>query len=155
MGKEYKRVKNAYRQWYEKGRLDLDVDGVKITGWNLAYMSNMTVHKDKKFKHVQQLVKKYISKYNIPADLESTLLELQNAYMTDFRNLDQYPLNKRFDYNIYDYIINDVELLNQPTAYRFEWNWDKNESWFQKYEKMFYQRRVPYTKTNVLPVHDK
>ena len=153
-GEQRNTVQKAFENWYDCGKIrNLDVGGVEIHGWNLFFMTSMDIHHSNKYQYTIDFISKFIKRYNLESEIESDLLTLQKNIMVDLRNIEQYPKKIKLNYNLYEYIINNHALTREPTEYQFNWTWPKDDSWYAKLERVFYQRRVFYSKTQTSKIH--
>ncbi|NDG80132.1 MAG: hypothetical protein EBX47_12065, partial [Synechococcaceae bacterium WB8_1B_057] len=99
---------------------------IELNGSNLPYRTIIKIHAEDKIDHIYNILKKYMEQFDIEQSILSDLIELQTTYMIKYENIDQYPIIKTFNYNIYDYITSNSNLNNIPINYQFEFNEDKS-----------------------------
>lgn len=149
-----KDVETYWHRWYERGKIgDEDIGGVEIHGWNLFYITGMDIHYSNRYQHMVTFLDNFIKQYNLPSDVHQDLMDTQSALMVDLNNLDQYPKEIKTQHNIYDYVIKGDSLEKSPTNYKVDWTWKKDETFFTKLERVFYQRRSSYSKTQITKIH--
>jgi len=145
-------IRRVYDHWTLYGEIkDVDVAGVQIHGWNLLYMTAMKLQYEKKKDYICNLVEKHIRSLdlNLEEDILDELLTMQQTYLIDINKGEQYPLQKTFNYNFYDYLISDVDFEKQKNTLEFYWESSKKESMYTKIERIFFQRRTGYTKAAI------
>jgi len=124
---EIAEMQHYFKKWFKDGSLDHPLlYGIELNGSNLPYRTIIKIHAEDKIDHIYNILKKYMEQFDIEQSILSDLIELQTTYMIKYENIDQYPIIKTFNYNIYDYITSNSNLNNIPINYQFEFNEDKS-----------------------------
>ena len=71
-------------------------------------------------------------------NLNNDLLKLQRLYVRDLDH--EYPFKAKFNYNWFEYIINDTELTNKPFLMEFDVI-DKVKDLNEYRENLYYKKR--------------
>lgn len=153
--KEQEEVREYYRNWMTSGQINHPNIGIEIHGWNLIHRSILNLHVEKQYNRVFDLLEEFMSRYNMPPALLSSLMRFQRRYLVAYEEMATYPENLELDYNIWEYLTFDHELEQKPTTYRLEFPEDKTMS-FPKFLELFYfARRRNFGKTTVERLDDE
>lgn len=146
---EQEQVREYYRNWMTTGRINHPKIGIEIHGWNLIHRTILNLHTEKKYNHVFDLLERFMSRYNLPIDLLNSIMQFQRRYLVAYDAMLTYPDNIKLDYNIWEYLTFNHDLVQRPTTYRLEFPEDKTMS-FQRFLELFYfARRRNFGKATV------
>ena len=146
---EQEQVREYYRNWMTTGRINHPKIGIEIHGWNLIHRTILNLHTEKKYNHVFDLLERFMSRYNLPIDLLNSIMQFQRRYLVAYDAMLTYPDNIELDYNIWEYLTFNHDLVQRPTTYRLEFPEDKTMS-FQRFLELFYfARRRNFGKATV------
>ena len=117
IGKEYLKTKITIEKILKKE--NLWGRSVKATGnfhWEFdeATSINIALNRDEFFGNV----KDFLSQFNLNKNIENDIIEFQSSIIKNpFEN---YPMKKKFDYNIKEVVFNNKSLKNSGYTYKFD-----------------------------------
>jgi len=132
--KEMNLIKNEARHYFTKGYFK----NLNIPAQRLIYSSQFNMHKnsDKVWKELDEFFNQY--------QLDGDLLRLQKSYIRDLKS--KYPYKLKFDFNWFEYIINDTELINKPFIMEFD-VMDEVRTKLDYRENLYYKKRQGWGNT--------
>jgi hypothetical protein len=147
--KEIQEISESYNCWFTTGRLNLSpIGGLKQSYMTLGLAAVLRIIVQNKFKHVQQLIHNYLKTLSIHNKLINQLVAYQFDSIIDPYRLDQYPMNKSYDYSFYDFVIYDEDLF-EPVAYTFEYAYGKQIVLDDYCARLWYDRKRNFGRAQV------
>lgn len=154
--KEMNEVRQYYTNWMTDGEIrHPNIGGIEIHGWNLIHRSILNLHVEKQYNNLFSLLEKFMSKYNLPVDLLAATMKFQRRYFVEYDQINTYPEQIELDYNIWEYLTFDQDLVKMPTAYKLDFPEDKNMSFPRFLELFYFARRRNFGKTTVERIFDE
>jgi hypothetical protein len=138
--REQEEVREYYRNWMTTGRINHPDIGIEIHGWNLIHRTILNMHVEKQYNGIFDMLERFMARYNLPADLLSSIMRFQRRYLVAYDAMNTYPENLELDYNIWEYLSFDHDMVHAPTTYQLEFPEDKTMS-FSKFLELFYFAR--------------
>lgn len=147
---------NRLDSWISQGRLNYRVHGVKLNGWNLPWFALMKIHHDPMQKHhVQNLLSRYMVRYNLDADVYADLSRLQHSRLIDMHQRDRYPRTEKFDFNLHDCVVLNAPLQRGNYVLEFVFP-ERNDMTDQEFlERLYFTRRRRFGKTWINTIFGK
>ena len=138
--REQEEVREYYRSWMTTGKINHPNIGIEIHGWNLIHRTILNMHVEKQYNGIFDMLERFMARYNLPADLLNSIMRFQRRYLVAYDAMNTYPENLELDYNIWEYLSFDHDLVHAPTVYQLEFPEDKTMS-FPKFLELFYFAR--------------
>lgn len=153
---EQQEMQQYYTKWFTTGVISHpDLAGMRIKGINLAHRTLLKIHIDNKYDHVYNLLETFMQRYNIDQDLISDLILLQQNYLVVHDKIDRYPLNLSLKHNVYEYIVFGQDLERRSTQHILEFTEDKDITFQNFIEKLYFARRGNFGKATIRVVDEK
>ena len=148
LGSEIIRIADHYSKWTENGRIDhIPIQGMEIHGWNLIHSTVINLHSENKHGHIFNVIHDFLKQnFNLDQELLNELITLQSNYLIDYNDIQSYPKNLNFKYNIPGYV-QGISDLNEPSTYEFDFPEDKHQSLQRFCEQIFFARRRNFGKS--------
>jgi hypothetical protein len=147
--KEQEQVREYYRNWMTQGQINHPNIGIEIHGWNLIHRTILNLHAEKQYDRVFDLLENFMARYNLPADLLNSIMRFQRRYLVAYDAMHTYPEELTLDYNLWEYLSFDHDLVKESTTYRLEFPEDKTMSFAKFLELFYFARRRNFGKTTV------
>jgi radical SAM superfamily enzyme YgiQ (UPF0313 family) len=147
--KEEQEARMYFNNWMMTGRINHPKIGVEIHGWNIIHRTSMNMHQENQVEQLYDHLEKFLERYNLPLDLLASLMKLQRSYYIKYDDRNQYPMNLKFDYNIWEYLSFGKPLEKVPTVYRLDFPEDKTMSFNRFLELFYFARRRNFGKATV------
>jgi hypothetical protein len=138
--REQEEVREYYRSWMTTGKINHPNIGIEIHGWNLIHRTILNMHVEKQYNGIFDMLERFMARYNLPVDLLNSIMRFQRRYLVAYDAMSTYPENLELDYNIWEYLSFDHDLVHAPTVYQLEFPEDKTMS-FPKFLELFYFAR--------------
>ena len=152
---EQDQVRQYYHNWMTTGRIKHPSIGIEIHGWNLIHRTVLNIHMEQQYNSVFDMLEQFMSRYNLPADLLADAMKFQRRYFVAYDAMHTYPEDLTLNYNIWEYLSFDHELVKAPATYTLEFPEDKTMSFERFLELFYFARRRNFGKTTVERVGDK
>ena len=146
---EQEQVREYYRNWMTHGQINHPNIGIEIHGWNLIHRTILNLHAEKQYNRVFNLLENFMVRYNLPADLLNSIMRFQRRYLVAYDAMNTYPEELTLDYNLWEYLSFDHDLVQESTTYRLEFPEDKTMSFAKFLELFYFARRRNFGKTTV------
>jgi hypothetical protein len=105
--------------------------------------------------HVFDLVKQYVKdNYDLPTNLYTELMDFQKNLIVNFERQNQYPMYTTYNYNFYQYIIQDDAELHQITDMKFYNRNQVQDNMHHYIQKLMYNRRAYFGTADVINTQD-
>lgn len=150
---EIQRLNDWLHYWISKGKVDRSLYGVRISGWNLPYITLIELHQHPDLKqHLYTLLAEFVERFQLDAHLEHDLTRLQQSRVIDMRQRQHYPRQAQFDFNLHDVIVlaKPLEATSSILEFRFPERADMPDEEFLS--RIYFSRRRRFGKTWVSDV---
>jgi radical SAM superfamily enzyme YgiQ (UPF0313 family) len=148
--KEQQEVLGYQHNWLHHGKIQHpDIGGIQISGWNLIHRTVQNIQVQNLHDHVFDLLEGFMSKYNLPKDIQNDLNTLQRTYVIKYKNLRKYPMTVNLQHNIWEYINHPVDLSQENFIYYVEFPEDKFMSLQRFLDAYYYHRRRNFGKAQI------
>ena len=127
-------IKDEAKHYFTKGYFK----NLNIPAQRLIYSSQFNMHKNS--ERVWEELNGFFNQYQLDEDL----LKLQKSYVRDLKS--EYPYKLKFDFNWFEYIINDTELINKPFIMEFD-VMDEVKTKSEYRENLYYKKRQSWGNT--------
>ena len=127
-------IKDEAKHYFTKGYFK----NLNIPAQRLIYSSQFNMHKNS--EKVWEELNGFFNQYQLDGDL----LKLQKSYVRDLKS--EYPYKLKFDFNWFEYIINDTELINKPFIMEFD-VMDEVKTKSEYRENLYYKKRQSWGNT--------
>ena len=128
LNNEYQEVKLYYSKWITDGMIDHPgINNINIFGWNIAMTTRMKLYAENKFNNIFKLIRGFIAQFNKDNELLDELVLLQQLKISDFYRISEYPIYKKFKYNIFGYTLYNEDLYT-PTLLQVNYPEDENSN---------------------------
>jgi len=139
---EENEMRAYFHYWFNNGQIDHPpINGIDIHGSNLIYRTVLNLHANKQYTHVYKLLHSFMQQFNIPTDLLEELFVFQQNYFIPHDQIRQYPQKIELNWNIFEYISMDQDLVFEKILYNFEFPEDNTMSLESFLEKIYFSRR--------------
>lgn len=147
---EFEETRFYQREWMTKGQANHpDIGSVSILGWNLQYRTVINIHRHNRYDQVFDLIKTFISKYELDQKLVDELILFQNLSVIRHSRLAQYPLRENFNYSFLEFLLDD-KALYEPCAYDFIYP-ERTDLDLERFsETVYYGRRRNFGKSFIV-----
>lgn len=149
MQKEEREARQYFSNWMTTGKINHPKIGVEIHGWNIIHRTSMNMHAENMVEEMYNWLEQFLQRYNLEPDLLSSLMKMQRAYYIRYEDRHAYPQNVTLDYNIWEFLSFNRELVKQPSAYRMDFPEDKTMSFNRFLELFYFARRRNFGKATV------
>jgi len=147
---EFEETRFYQREWMTKGQANHpDIGSVSILGWNLQYRTVINIHRYDRYDQVFDLIKTFISRYDLDQKLIDELILFQNLSVIRHSRLKQYPLRENFNYSFLEFLIDD-KALHEPCAYDFIYPERQDLDLERFSETVYYGRRRNFGKSFIV-----
>lgn len=147
--KEQSEVSTYLHNWMSDGRINHPNVGMEIHGWNLIHRSILNLHVEKQYDGVFDLLERFMQRFDLPRDIFQSLMQFQRQYLVVYDKINTYPMVTISDYNIWEYIAFEHDLIKQPTRYLIDFPENKNMSFSKFLELIYFARRRNFGKITV------
>ena len=147
--KEEAEARQYFSNWMLNGKIDHPKIGVEIHGWNIIHRTSMNMHQENKVEELYNFLEKFLERYNLPADLLSSLMRLQRNYYIKYQDRHNYPMTLELDYNVWEYLSFNKPLTKTTTQYCLDFPEDKTMSFHRFLELFYFGRRRNFGKATV------
>jgi hypothetical protein len=152
--REQEEVREYYRGWMTTGKINHPSIGIEIHGWNLIHRTILNMHVEKQYNGIFDMLERFMARYDLPADLLDSIMRFQRRYLVAYDAMNTYPENLELDYNIWEYLSFDHDLVHAPTTYQLEFPEDKTMSFSKFLELFYFARRRNFGKAMVERIGD-
>ena len=124
------------------------ISNIRIHGWNLIYRTIINLHVNNLKSHIISVLDRFLDRYNLDNLLKLNLIKLQDHYIIDYPEINSYPKQVKFDFDIYNYIIDDG-VLHRSVTIQFNFPERKNMRFEKFLELLYYSRRRNFGKSQI------
>jgi hypothetical protein len=145
---EREKVRHYYRNWMTDGEINHpNISNIEIHGWNIIHRTTLTMHRDRKYDYVFDLISQFINQeFDLKDDCMEQLLLFQKNYIINYDKINQFPYTLDFDYDFLGYILDDTPLENS-VKYNFEFHESHDISLDRFLENIYFGRKRNFGKT--------
>lgn len=147
--KEQDQVRQYYTNWMTSGKIEHPNIGIEIHGWNLIHRSIINMHVEKQYESIFDMLEKFMARFNLPPTLLASAMKFQRNYLVAYEARNQYPMNVELDYNIWEFLSFNQDLVEAPVSYHLEFPEDKTMSFPRFLELFYFARRRNFGKATV------
>ena len=151
---EQEQVRMYYTNWMTRGKIDHPDIGIEIHGWNLIHRTILNMHLEKQYSNIFDVLERFMTRYDLPKNLLDNIMKFQRRYLVAYDAMNTYPEDMKLDYNIWEYLTFDHDLVEEPSVYRLEFPEDKTMSFARFLELFYFARRRNFGKAMVETVND-
>jgi len=151
---EQEQVRMYYTNWMTRGKIDHPDIGIEIHGWNLIHRTILNMHLEKQYSNIFDVLERFMARYDLPKNLLDNIMKFQRRYLVAYDAMNTYPEDMKLDYNIWEYLTFDHNLVEEPSVYRLEFPEDKTMSFARFLELFYFARRRNFGKAMVETVND-
>jgi tRNA A37 methylthiotransferase MiaB len=149
MQKEEREARQYFSNWMTTGKINHPKIGVEIHGWNIIHRTSMNMHAENKVEEMYDWLEKFLLRYDLEPELLQSLMKMQRAYYICYENRNNYPMNVKLDYNIWEFLSFNRDLVRAPSEYRMDFPEDKTMSFNRFLELFYFARRRNFGKATV------
>lgn len=149
MQKEEREARQYFSNWMTTGLINHPKIGVEIHGWNIIHRTSMNMHAENKVEEMYDWLEKFLERYNLEPELLQSLMKMQRAYYIRYEDRHNYPMNVKLDYNIWEFLSFNKDLVKSPSVYRMDFPEDKTMSFNRFLELFYFARRRNFGKATV------
>jgi hypothetical protein len=151
---EQEQVRMYYTNWMTRGKIDHPDIGIEIHGWNLIHRTILNMHLEKQYSNIFDVLERFMARYDFPKNLLDNIMKFQRRYLVAYDAMNTYPEDMKLDYNIWEFLTFDHDLVEEPSVYRLEFPEDKTMSFARFLELFYFARRRNFGKAMVETVND-
>jgi len=151
---EQEQVRMYYTNWMTRGKIDHPDIGIEIHGWNLIHRTILNMHLEKQYSNIFDVLERFMARYDLPKNLLDNIMKFQRRYLVAYDAMNTYPEDMKLDYNIWEFLTFDHDLVEEPSVYRLEFPEDKTMSFARFLELFYFARRRNFGKAMVETVND-
>jgi tRNA A37 methylthiotransferase MiaB len=155
MQKEEREARQYFSNWMTTGKINHPKIGVEIHGWNIIHRTSMNMHAENQVEAMYDWLEQFLQRYNLEPELLNSLMKMQRAYYICYEDRHNYPMNVKLDYNIWEFLSFNRDLVKRPSEYRMDFPEDKTMSFNRFLELFYFARRRNFGKATVDLVNTK
>ena len=149
MQKEEREARQYFSNWMTTGKINHPKIGVEIHGWNIIHRTSMNMHAENMVERMYDWLEQFLQRYDLEPELLESLMKMQRAYYIRYEDRHSYPMNVTLDYNIWEFLSFNRELIKAPSVYRMDFPEDKTMSFNRFLELFYFARRRNFGKATV------
>lgn len=134
---------NMLTDWFDNGRATVPNElNLKTYGNSIIFYTRQLLHAiPERRNDWYAFLDRYIKKYNFDDSLHAELVRLQKEQLIDIKKRDQYPVQSNYQYNLWQYIMKDVDQLDMGT-HNLEYYFPEKPMEEKEYiERLFWNRK--------------
>lgn len=146
---EFAFTKELANIWLSKGEINSILLGsLSLNGLNFVQRLTMRIRLEQRVMYTLMKIRNFIDlHFNIEKDLIEDLFSIQENSIITFDNLDHYPLEQSYQFDIIGYL--QGSTLNKPHIYRFEQPEKRTMSEQMFYEYLYFGRKRNFGKARI------
>jgi hypothetical protein len=113
------------------------------------------MHAENQVEAMYDWLEQFLQRYNLEPELLNSLMKMQRAYYIRYEDRHNYPMNVKLDYNIWEFLSFNRDLVKRPSEYRMDFPEDKTMSFNRFLELFYFARRRNFGKATVDLVNTK
>lgn len=152
--KEEAEARKYFSNWMTTGKIDHPNIGIEIHGWNIIHRTSINMHSENKIDELYNFMERFLERYNLPENLVASLMKLQRAYYIKYPERNNYPMDLKLDYNIWEFLSFDRPLEQCESHYHLDFPEDKTMSLHRFLELFYFARRRNFGKATVDVIND-
>jgi hypothetical protein len=131
------------------GKIDYCVNNnINIHGWNLIHSTLINLQHANQFDNLYSFLHKFILEFDLEESVAQDLIQFQQNYVINYNDISNYPKIVDTKYNFLDYIKEETVLL-APVRYQFDYVENKELTFQQYCEHLFFSRRKNFGKASI------
>lgn len=149
LDQERTKVSEHYTDWMNNGKIDYCVNNnINIHGWNLIHSTLINLQHANQFDNLYSFLHKFILEFDLEESVAQDLIQFQQNYVINYNDISNYPKIVDTKYNFLDYIKEETVLL-APVRYQFDYVENKELTFQQYCEHLFFSRRKNFGKASI------
>ena len=149
LDQERNKVSKHYTDWMNNGKIDYCVNNnINIHGWNLIHSTLINLQHSNQFDDLYSFLHKFILEFDLEESVAQDLIQFQQNYVINYNDISNYPKIVDTKYNFLDYIKEETVLL-APVRYQFDYVENKELTFQQYCEHLFFSRRKNFGKASI------
>lgn len=146
LDQERNKVSKHYTDWMNNGKIDYCVNNnINIHGWNLIHSTLINLQHSNQFDNLYSFLHKFILEFDLEESVAQDLIQFQKNYVINYNDILSYPKIVNTKYNFLGYIKEGTVLLD-PSQYQFDYVENKELTFQQYCEHLFFSRRKNFGK---------
>jgi radical SAM superfamily enzyme YgiQ (UPF0313 family) len=146
LDQERNKVSKHYTDWMNNGKIDYCVNNnINIHGWNLIHSTLINLQHSNQFDDLYSFLHKFILEFDLEESVAQDLIQFQKNYVINYNDILSYPKIVNTKYNFLGYIKEGTVLLD-PSQYQFDYVENKELTFQQYCEHLFFSRRKNFGK---------
>ena len=146
LDQERNKVSKHYTDWMNNGKIDYCVNNnINIHGWNLIHSTLINLQHSNQFDNLYSFLHKFILEFDLEDSVAQDLIQFQKNYVINYNDILSYPKIVNTKYNFLGYIKEGTVLLD-PSQYQFDYVENKELTFQQYCEHLFFSRRKNFGK---------
>lgn len=146
LDQERNKVSKHYTDWMNNGKIDYCVNNnINIHGWNLIHSTLINLQHANQFDNLYSFLHKFILEFDLEESVAQDLIQFQKNYVINYNDILSYPKIVNTKYNFLGYIKEGTVLLD-PSQYQFDYVENKELTFQQYCEHLFFSRRKNFGK---------
>jgi radical SAM superfamily enzyme YgiQ (UPF0313 family) len=146
LDQERNKVSKHYTDWMNNGKIDYCVNNnINIHGWNLIHSTLINLQHSNQFDNLYSFLHKFILEFDLEESVAQDLIQFQKNYVVNYNDILSYPKIVNTKYNFLGYIKEGTVLLD-PSQYQFDYVENKELTFQQYCEHLFFSRRKNFGK---------
>lgn len=146
LDQERNKVSKHYTDWMNNGKIDYCVNNnINIHGWNLIHSTLINLQHSNQFDNLYSFLHKFILEFDLEESVAQDLIQFQKNYVINYNDIMSYPKIVNTKYNFLGYIKEGTVLLD-PSQYQFDYAENKELTFQQYCEHLFFSRRKNFGK---------
>jgi radical SAM superfamily enzyme YgiQ (UPF0313 family) len=147
LDQERNKVSKHYTDWMNNGKIDYCVNNnINIHGWNLIHSTLINLQHSNQFDNLYSFLHKFILEFDLEESVAQDLIQFQKNYVINYNDILSYPKIVNTKYNFLGYIKEGTVLLD-PSQYQFDYVENKELTFQQYCEHLFFSRRKNFGKS--------
>ena len=147
---QFEATRKLYEDWIDHGRVNVQVGGISVPGWNLHNRMTLVLHAEHKINQTYDLIYQFIcAEFNV--ECADQLVVFQRFAIVDHATLPKFPRRQQFDWDFWGYLVHGSDI-NQAVCYEFDTAEDKTMSAKMFLENFYFGRKRNFGKTNITRV---
>jgi radical SAM superfamily enzyme YgiQ (UPF0313 family) len=147
LDQERNKVSKHYTDWMNNGKIDYCVNNnINIHGWNLIHSTLINLQHSNQFDNLYSFLHKFILEFDLEESVAQDLIQFQKNYVVNYNDILSYPKIVNTKYNFLGYIKEGTVLLD-PSQYQFDYVENKELTFQQYCEHLFFSRRKNFGKS--------
>jgi radical SAM superfamily enzyme YgiQ (UPF0313 family) len=154
LDKERSNIRDYYKIWMKDGAINYRTpSGIHIHGWNLIHSTLINLQYDDQLDNLYEFLYKFVLDFGLDKTIADELIEFQKNYVIKYQDIKIYPKIVKNHYDFFGYLKDGTSLTN-PAAYSFEYTENKELTFQQYCENLFFSRRKNFGKARIKAIKE-